>query len=150
MSARTILYVEDNEVNRKIVRDLLRRTSYRLIEAHDGEAGVAIAHEQRPDLILMDVQLPKLSGIDAMRALRQAPGTAHTPIIAITSFAHLDEDGWRESSRTPRRAPARCRAGVSDDRRETRERALAPDAYSSGASLRIMFSRLRGLYGFAR
>ena len=87
MSARTILYVEDNEVNRKIVRDLLRRTSYRLIEAHDGEAGVALAYEQRPDLILMDVQLPKLSGIDAMRVLRQAPGTAQTPIIAITSFA---------------------------------------------------------------
>jgi two-component system cell cycle response regulator DivK len=87
MNARTILYVEDNEVNRKIVRDLLRRTSYRLIEAHDGEAGVALAHEQQPDLILMDVQLPKLSGIDAMRALRQTPETAHTPIIAITSFA---------------------------------------------------------------
>jgi two-component system cell cycle response regulator DivK len=87
VSARTILYVEDNEVNRKIVRDLLRRTSYRLIEAHDGEAGMALAHEQCPDLILMDVQLPKVSGIDAMRALRQAPATAHTPIIAITSFA---------------------------------------------------------------
>ena len=87
MSARTILNVEDNEVNRKIVRDLLRRTSYRLIEAHDGEAGVALALEQRPDLILMDVQLPKVSGIEAMRALRKAPGIAHTPIIAITSFA---------------------------------------------------------------
>jgi two-component system cell cycle response regulator DivK len=87
MSARTILYVEDNEVNRKIVRDLLRRTSYRLIEAHDGEAGMALAHEQCPDLILMDIQLPKVSGIDAMRALRQAPATAHTPIIALTSFA---------------------------------------------------------------
>jgi two-component system, cell cycle response regulator DivK len=87
MSARTILYVEDNEVNRKIVRDLLRRTSYRLIEAHDGEAGVALALEQLPDLILMDVQLPKVSGIDAMRALREAAGTANTPIIAITSFA---------------------------------------------------------------
>ena len=87
MSGRTILYVEDNEVNRKIVRDLLRRTSYRLIEAHDGEAGMVVAHTERPDLILMDVQLPKVSGIDAMRALRKAPGTAHTPIIAITSFA---------------------------------------------------------------
>jgi len=87
MSTRTILYVEDNEVNRKIVRDLLRRTSYRLIEAHDGEAGVALAREQCPDLILMDIQLPKLSGIDAMRALRQTAGTAQTPIIAITSFA---------------------------------------------------------------
>ena len=87
MSAKTILYVEDNELNRKIVRDLLRRTSYRLIEAPDGEAGVAMAREQRPDLILMDVQLPKISGIDATRALRSEPLTASTPIIAITSFA---------------------------------------------------------------
>jgi two-component system cell cycle response regulator DivK len=87
MSAKTILYVEDNELNRKIVRDLLRRTSYRLIEAADGEAGIATAREQRPDLILMDIQLPKISGIEAMRTLRQAPDTAHTPIIAITSFA---------------------------------------------------------------
>ena len=87
MSAKTILYVEDNELNRKIVRDLLRRTSYQLIEAVDGEAGVAAAHEQHPDLILMDIQLPKVSGIEAMRALRKAPATAHTPIIAITSFA---------------------------------------------------------------
>ena len=87
MSARTILYVEDNELNRKIVRDLLRRTSYRLIEALDGEAGVAAALEQRLDLILMDIQLPKLSGIDAIRALRKAPATMDTPIIAITSFA---------------------------------------------------------------
>lgn len=87
MSAKTILCVEDNELNRKIVRDLLHRTSYRLIEAVDGEAGIAMALEQQPDLILMDIQLPKVSGIDAMRALRQAPATAHTPIIAITSFA---------------------------------------------------------------
>lgn len=87
MSARTILYVEDNELNRKIVRDLLRRTSYRLIEAHDGETGIATALEQRPDLILMDLQLPNVSGLDAVRTLRQSPATAHTPIIAITSFA---------------------------------------------------------------
>jgi two-component system cell cycle response regulator DivK len=87
MSAKSILYVEDNELNRKIVRDLLRRTSYRLIEAEDGEAGIATALAQRPDLILMDIQLPKVSGIDAMRVLRQDPATAHTPIIAITSFA---------------------------------------------------------------
>jgi two-component system, cell cycle response regulator DivK len=87
MSARTILCVEDNELNRKIVRDLLRRTSYRLIEATDGELGIATALEQRPDLILMDLQLPKVSGIDAVRTLRGAPATAGTPIIAITSFA---------------------------------------------------------------
>ena len=87
MSAKTILYVEDNELNRKIVRDLLRRTSYRLIEAPDGEAGVTIAREQRPDLILMDVQLPKISGIEATRRLRAEAATADIPIIAITSFA---------------------------------------------------------------
>ena len=87
MSAKTILYVEDNELNRKIVRDLLRRTSYRLIEAPDGEAGMTVAREQRPDLILMDLQLPKVSGIEATRTLRAEPATAATPIIAITSFA---------------------------------------------------------------
>jgi two-component system cell cycle response regulator DivK len=87
VSGKTILYVEDNELNRKIVRDLLRRTAYRLIEASDGEAGVTVALEQRPDLILMDVQLPKISGFEATRRLRAEPATADTPIVAITSFA---------------------------------------------------------------
>ena len=87
MSGKTILYVEDNELNRKIIRVLLRGTSYRLIEALDGEAGVAAALEHHPDLILMDVQLPKISGFDATRRLRTEAATATTPIIAITSFA---------------------------------------------------------------
>jgi two-component system, cell cycle response regulator DivK len=87
MSAKTILYVEDNELNRKMIRHLLRGTSYHLVEAPDGEAGMTMAREQRPDLILMDVQLPKISGIEATRALRAEPATAATPIIAITSFA---------------------------------------------------------------
>ena len=84
---KTILYVEDNEANRMLVRDLLKRTSYRLIEAFDGEAGIAAALEHRPDLILMDVQLPKLSGIEATRRLRAEAATAATPILVITSFA---------------------------------------------------------------
>ncbi|PYM11595.1 MAG: response regulator [Candidatus Rokuibacteriota bacterium] len=92
MSSKTILYVEDNELNRKIVRDLLRRTSYRLIEAPDGEAGIAAACEQHPELILMDIQLPKVSGLDAIRALRGTPETAETPIIALTSFALSGDD----------------------------------------------------------
>jgi two-component system, cell cycle response regulator DivK len=92
MSAKTILYVEDNEMNRKIVRDLLKRTKYTLVEAHDGEAGVAKALEIRPDLILMDIQLPKISGLDATRQLRAAEATAKTPIIAITSFALSGDD----------------------------------------------------------
>jgi len=89
---KTILYVEDNELNRKIVRDLLRRTTYRLEEAHDGEAGVARAKELKPDLILMDIQLPKMSGLDATRALRADPATAATPIVCITSFALSGDD----------------------------------------------------------
>ena len=83
MSAKTILYVEDNELNRKMLRHLLRNTSYRLIEAHDGETGVTMARSEHPDLILMDVQLPKISGIEATRTLRADPATAATPIIAM-------------------------------------------------------------------
>ena len=92
MSGRTVLYVEDNEFNRKIVRQLLSRTSYRLVEANDGEAGVAAAREQLPDLILMDVQLPKMSGLDATRVLKGDATTAHIPIIVITSFALSGDD----------------------------------------------------------
>ncbi len=87
MSSRTILYIEDNELNRKLVRGLLKATTYTLIEANDGEAGVAKALAERPDLILMDIQLPKISGIEATRQLRADPATADTPIVAITSFA---------------------------------------------------------------
>ena len=92
MSARTVLYVEDNEFNRKIVRDLLARTSYRLLEAPDGEAGVSLARRELPDLIVMDIQLPRMSGLDATRALRADPATAHVPIIVITSFALSGDD----------------------------------------------------------
>ena len=92
MSAKTILYVEDNELNRKIVRDLLKRTTYQLIEANDGEAGVAAALERRPDLILMDIQLPKISGLEATRRLRAEAATANTTIVAITSFALSGDD----------------------------------------------------------
>ena len=92
MSEKTILYVEDNEMNRQIVRDLLKRSTYRLIEAYDGEAGVTKALEARPDLILMDIQLPKISGIEAIRRIRAEAATANTPIVAITSFALSGDD----------------------------------------------------------
>jgi two-component system cell cycle response regulator DivK len=92
---------DDNELNRRIVRDLLRRTSYRLLEAPDGETGMAVARQQRPDLILMDVQLPVVSGIEATRTLRGEPATADTPIIAITSFALAgDEEKARQAGAT--------------------------------------------------
>jgi two-component system cell cycle response regulator DivK len=92
MSVKTILHVEDSEANRKLVRLLLANTTYRLIEAYDGEEGVAKAHEARPDLILMDVQLPKISGLEATRRLRAEKATAETPIIVITSFALSGDD----------------------------------------------------------
>jgi two-component system cell cycle response regulator DivK len=82
-----VLYVEDNEFNRKIVRQLLASTTYRLLEAADGEQGVATALEAQPDVILMDVQLRNLSGLDATRRLRQHPATSRIPIIVVTSFA---------------------------------------------------------------
>ncbi len=85
--SKTILYVEDNEMNRKIVRDLLKRTTYVLSEAFDGEAGVAKALADKPGLIHMDIQLPKISGMEAMRQIRADASMAETPIIAITSFA---------------------------------------------------------------
>ena len=87
MSAQTILYIEDNEYNRKIVRQLVSRTTYRLIEAVDGESGVVQAQMELPNLVLMDVQLPKMSGLDATRILKADARTRHIPIIVITSFA---------------------------------------------------------------
>jgi two-component system cell cycle response regulator DivK len=92
MSQKRILLIEDNEFNRKIVRDLLARQPYDLLEANDGEAGVAAARRDRPDVIVMDVQLPKLSGLDATRAIRADPDTAKIPIIVVTSFALSGDD----------------------------------------------------------
>jgi two-component system, cell cycle response regulator DivK len=89
---RSVLYVEDNEYNRKIVRRLLSRTDYRLREAIDGEAALGMVREERPDLILMDVQLPKMSGLDVTRALRADPATTDIPIIVVTSFALSGDD----------------------------------------------------------
>jgi two-component system, cell cycle response regulator DivK len=92
MRQATVLYVEDNEYNRKIVRQLLSRTGYRLREAADGEAALGMVRTERPDLILMDVQLPKMSGLDVTRALRDDPATANVPIIVVTSFALSGDD----------------------------------------------------------
>jgi two-component system cell cycle response regulator DivK len=92
MKDRTVLHIEDNEYNRKIVRQLLSRTTYRLLEAADGEEGLAVAKRELPDLILMDVQLPKLSGLDATRLLRADPRTANIPLVVVTSFALSGDD----------------------------------------------------------
>ena len=94
MSGKTILYVEDNELNRRLVRDLLKRTTYRLIEAYDGEAGITTALAERPDLILMDIQLPKVSGLDVVRRLRAEASMASQEISNWTA-ATLDQRSLR-------------------------------------------------------
>ncbi len=87
MSARRILLVEDHEDNRRIVRDLLTSVGYEMIEALDGEEGVRMAESARPDLILMDIQLPVLDGHEATRRIKAKPELRHIPVIVVTSYA---------------------------------------------------------------
>ena len=84
---RTILVVEDQEDNRQILRDLLGSAGFRMVEAHDGEQALLVARSQRPDLILMDIQLPILDGYEATRAIKRDPELKHIPVIAVTSYA---------------------------------------------------------------
>jgi two-component system, cell cycle response regulator DivK len=84
---KRILMVEDSEDNRQIIRDLMESVGYDLIEAEDGAAGVAMAAEHRPDLILMDIQLPVMDGYEACRRIKADPELRHIPIIAVTSYA---------------------------------------------------------------
>ena len=80
-----ILIVEDNEKNLKLVRDVLGVKGYETLEAGTAEDGVRIARERLPDLVLMDIQLPGMSGIDAIKVLRADPLTAGIPVVAITA-----------------------------------------------------------------
>ena len=80
-----ILIVEDTARNRTLVRDLLQVKGYATLEAVTGEEGVRLATEHKPDLVLMDIQLPGISGIDALRILRADPDTAAIPVIAVTA-----------------------------------------------------------------
>ena len=91
MANELILIVEDNEKNRKLLRDVLQFKGYRTIEAEMGEDGVTLAAEHKPDLILMDYQLPGIDGIEASRRIRNAPGTEHIPIVAVTASAMPEE-----------------------------------------------------------
>jgi len=87
MANELILIVEDNEKNRKLVRDVLTFKGYRLAEAETGEDGVRLARELHPDLILMDIQLPGINGMVALGQIRQDPAIARTPVIAVTASA---------------------------------------------------------------
>ena len=87
MAGELILVIEDNDKNRKLVRDVLAHEGYRLLEAESGEDGVRLALEHRPALILMDIQLPGINGIEALQQLRAAATTRDIPIIAVTASA---------------------------------------------------------------
>jgi len=84
---RRILIVEDQEDNRAILRDLLSTAGYELIEAVNGQEGVELAQQKRPDLILMDINLPVIDGYEATRRIKGDAALIATPIIAVTSYA---------------------------------------------------------------
>jgi len=91
--SKRVLVVEDQEDNRRIVRDLLTTAGFEILEAVTGEEGVAAAEADRPDLILMDLDLPVLNGYEAARRIKANPALAKIPIIAVTSYALSgDED----------------------------------------------------------
>ncbi len=85
MANKLILIVEDDANSRKLVRDVLQVKGYRTIESETAEEGIRLAKEQQPALILMDIQLPGISGIDALQVLRADPDTKAIPVIAVTA-----------------------------------------------------------------
>jgi two-component system cell cycle response regulator DivK len=89
---KRILIVEDQEDNRKVLRDLLTSAGYEPIEAVTGEEGLTLAETQRPDLILMDIQLPGLDGYEATRRIKANPALRGIPVIAVTSYALSGDD----------------------------------------------------------
>ena len=86
-SPATILLVEDNEDNLRIYSTFLTYSGYRVLEAADGEAGLALAQSELPDVILMDVSIPKMDGYEVTRRLKSDPATAQIPVIALTAHA---------------------------------------------------------------
>jgi two-component system cell cycle response regulator DivK len=85
--SKKILVVEDTEDNRQILRDLLSIAGYDVIEALDGAEGIAKASEHKPNLILMDIQMPVMDGYEATRRIKADPALASIPVIAVTSYA---------------------------------------------------------------
>ena len=85
--SKKILVVEDNEANRILMRQILKYSGYKVLEAADGAAGLAMAREHMPDLILLDLQMPVMGGFAVIRELRQTPELSKLKVIAVTSFA---------------------------------------------------------------
>jgi two-component system, cell cycle response regulator DivK len=96
-NAKTILVVEDNELNMKLFNDLLESHGYLVVQTRDGLAALELARQHRPDLILMDIQLPEVSGIEVTKWLKEDDDLKAIPVIAVTAFAMKgDEQKIRE------------------------------------------------------
>jgi two-component system cell cycle response regulator DivK len=87
MPGELILLVEDNEKNRKLAHDVLAHEGYRVVDAESGEEGLRLAHAERPSLVLMDIHLPGMNGIEALQRLREDPATRAIPVMAVTASA---------------------------------------------------------------
>ena len=87
MGKKTILVIEDNELNMKLVNSLLQIGHYNILNARDAESGIQMAKEHRPDLILMDIQLPRMDGLSATRILKEDPALKGLRLVALTSYA---------------------------------------------------------------
>lgn len=95
--AKTILIVEDNELNMKLFNDLLKAHGYETLQTRDGREVMDIARQNRPDLILMDIQLPEISGLEITRMLKEDEELKSIPIVAVTAFAMKgDEEKIRQ------------------------------------------------------
>lgn len=89
---KTILVVEDNELNMKLFHDLLEAQGYRILQTGDGNKAFGIVMDHRPDLILMDIQLPEKSGLDVTKEIKAEPSIRDIPVIAVTAFAMKDDE----------------------------------------------------------
>lgn len=95
--AKTILIVEDNDLNMKLFNDLLQAHGYNTVQTMDGRDAVKLAREHRPHLILMDIQLPEISGLEVTKMLKADAELKHIPVVAVTAFAMKgDEEKIRE------------------------------------------------------
>lgn len=89
---KTVLIVEDNALNMKLFGHILESAGYAVIRAEDGLTGLALAKQQHPDLIIMDIQLPDISGLDVTRQIRADDALRDTPVVAVTAFAMKGDD----------------------------------------------------------
>ena len=87
MKFKTILVVEDNKLNMKLVKGLIKIGKYRMLEANDAELGIQLIREHMPDLVLMDIQLPGMDGLSATKIIKEDPDLKDIPIVALTSYA---------------------------------------------------------------